>query len=183
MLGCQSSWLLVYCTCSQRANMPTLTGSFQPACPYQALNTLLPKAASATSNWAMLDFNCTGSDPSDPVLLLQLWLCLFFPPFLSEEKASGTWQHWRHTHRCRKNIIKGFFPPSTHALLNMAVHQNQLCENIPDEVRFACTDDAGTRRAIVAPLVVLIELKGNKSDFSPVFGLINRQMGRGTQDI
>lgn len=68
-------------------------------------------------------------------------------------------------------------------LLNVTVRQNQLCENIPDEVRFACTDDAGTRRAIVAPLVVLIELRGNKSDFSPALGLINRQMDRGTQDI
>lgn len=68
-------------------------------------------------------------------------------------------------------------------LLNVTVHQSQLCENIPDEVRFACTDDAGTRRAIVAPLVVLIELWGNKRDFSPAFGLINRQMDQGTQDI
>lgn len=58
-------------------------------------------------------------------------------------------------------------------LLNVTVHQNQLCENIPGEVRFAFTDDAGTRRAIVAPLVVLIELRGNKSDSSPAFGLIN----------
>lgn len=115
MLGCQNSWLLVYCTCMQRANMPTLTGSFQPACPYQALHPLLPITASATSNWAALDFDCTGSDPSDllsvtPYLFYNSGF-VFFSPFLSEEKASGTWQHWRHTHRCRKNIIKGFFPP------------------------------------------------------------------------
>lgn len=52
-------------------------------------------------------------------------------------------------------------------LLNVTVHQNQLCENILDEVRFAFTDDAGTRRPIVAPLLVLSELKGNTSDFCP----------------
>lgn len=63
----------------------------------------------------------------------------------------------------------------THVLLNVTVHQNQLCENILDEVRFAFSGDAQTRRAIVVPLVVLIELRGNKSDFSPAFGLINWQ--------
>lgn len=62
-------------------------------------------------------------------------------------------------------------------LLNVTVHQKQLCENILDEVRFAFTDDARTRRAIVVPLLVLIELRGNKSDFSV---LINWQ-GRWTE--
>lgn len=78
----------------------------------------------------------------------------------------------------QENIINFFFLLDPCA--SVTVHQKQLCENILDEVRFAFTDDARTRRAIVVPLVVLIELRSNKSDFSPAFGLMNWQ-GRWTQ--
>lgn len=139
----------------------------------------------AASNCAVLYFTCTGSDPSN-FLLVTLFFdaCFpFYPHFLSVVKVSGICQHWRHIRLCRKNIINPPpIPPTplTHVLLNVTVHQNQLCENILDEVRFAFTDDARTRRAIVVPLFVLIELRGNKSDFSPAFGLINWQ-GRWTK--
>lgn len=100
-----------------------------------------------------------------------LVLLLFFP-FL-KLKASEIWQHWRHIRQCRKNIITPPPPSRSYVLLNVTVHQNQLCANILDEVRFAFTDDAQTRSTIVLPLVMLIELIGNKSDLSPAFGLIN----------
>lgn len=45
-------------------------------------------------------------------------------------------------------------------LVSATVPPNQLCENILDVLRIAFTDDVGTRRAIVVPLVVLIELRG-----------------------
>lgn len=45
--------------------------------------------------------------PSFTTLALSIFSSLSY----RKGKASGTWQHWRHTRRCRKTVIKRFFPP------------------------------------------------------------------------
>lgn len=46
----------------------------------------------------------------DPLFWHWFRLFSFFFLFLSKVMASGVWQHWQHTRRCRKNVIKKLSP-------------------------------------------------------------------------
>lgn len=164
----EEQFVLAYSTCIKRANMAAL---------FRIRHNCLCSITLCHASFHLSRFRSILLLVCD--LLFQHRICPFFPlshlRYIHQEYGnSGSTPGGAGKH----NFF--FFPSLTHVLLNVTVHQKQLCENILDEVRFAFTDDARTRRAIVVPLVVLIELRGNKSDFSPAFGLMNWQ-GRWTQ--
>lgn len=106
----------------------------------------------------LLDFGCAGLDRSS-LLSMPPCLCFntsffffFFTLFGKELQGHGS--IYVAPNRAGKTQLK-VVPKQNHAvlLLNVTglsykVHQNQLCENILDELRFAFTDDAGQGRLL-----------------------------------